>query len=85
MENQISPIAWVIIGVLVVVIIVVNLALIATFLGRNRPQGDQHAPRPERPPYNDLPETIRHPWHREDEMLDELSKRVKEMQKPEKK
>ncbi len=85
MEHEIPAFAWVIVGVMIVLIVAVNLALIATFLGRNRPKGDTPSPRPERLPFSDLPETIRHPWHQEDEMLEELSRRVKGMQKPENK
>ncbi len=86
MGNGIPPVAWIIVAVLVVAIISINIALIAAFLSRNRPPTDSlPASRSERLPFSDLPETIRHPWHREDEMLEELAQRVKDMQKPENK
>ncbi len=81
MGREIPAFAWVILGFLVVIIVAVNLALIMTFLGRSRSKGDSPtASHSQRAPFNDLPETIRHPWHREDEMLEELSKQIKAMQ-----
>ncbi len=82
MGREIPAFAWLLFGLIVILVVGINLALIAAFLGRNRPRSEKSA-RIEPPPFNDLPETIRHPWHREDEMLEELSERVKRMKKPE--
>ncbi len=81
MARDIPAFAWLLFGFIVILVVGINLALIAAFLGRNRPHSEKSA-RSEPLPFNDLPETIRHPWHREDEMLEELSERVKDMQKP---
>lgn len=81
MNREISTVAWVILGLLVVLIVLFNLALISTFLGRNRRKPGSPPPGPQPSPYKDLERTIRRPWHKEEEMLDELSQRVAAMQK----
>ena len=70
MAANLSPIAWIVLGGLLIFIVLLNVSLITAIKnrGKNQPNILQKAA-----------EGIRDPWKNENEQLDELSKRVEKL------
>jgi hypothetical protein len=70
MNNTISLGAWIIIGLFALMIIGLNLSLLAAWRNKDKNQPGL---------WQDIAGALRHPWQQEEQQLDELSRRAKEI------
>ena len=70
--NEISPLGWVIIAILVVILIATNLSLLTLFRNRSK-HSNQSDPLP------GLFQAFKNPWEKEDQQWRELSNQVNKL------
>ncbi|GAP14371.1 hypothetical protein LARV_02139 [Longilinea arvoryzae] len=74
--NDISPLGWVILGLLALFLVVLNLSLFTAW--RDKKKGRD---KDSNSPFQGLEQSIRKPWKKEDEMLSELARRAAELRR----
>lgn len=69
--REIPTVAWVILIILAVTILVMNIGLIASFWKKNTTRPTDNL--------RDIGKVLRNPWYKEDEQLEKLAQKAKEI------